>query len=64
MPLKNEPRPAFRPAEYRRVIAARDAQVTEIGLAKYDALAKRLRREWAASKGEDKLHEMAFGEPF
>ena len=50
-------------AEYRRVIAARDAQVTEIGLAKYDALAKRLRREWAACSGDDKLHEMAFGEP-
>jgi hypothetical protein len=50
-------------AEYRRVIAARDAQVTEIGLAKYNALAKRLRREWAACSGGDELHEMAFREP-
>lgn len=48
---------------FRRVIAEIEAQTTEPGKAELQAIAKRLRAEWADWHGEDSLHEMAFGEP-
>ena len=49
--------------KYRRVIAQRDEQATDLGIAKFDSIARRLRQQWKDWQGEDSLHEMAFGEP-
>ena len=50
-------------AEYRRVIAQRDAATTKSGRAKFGRIAVRMRQAWKEWQGEDCLHEMAFGEP-
>ena len=50
-------------AEYREVIARRDAQTTPEGRAQYEGVIYRMRRVWEVSQGEDSLHETAFGEP-
>jgi hypothetical protein len=48
--------------EYRRIIALRDAQTTEIDRSEYDRIANRLRAEWKAYSGADDLAELATGE--
>ena len=51
-------------ATFRRIIAQRDAETTPEGKAEFEAIAQRLKKQWAAWQGEDSLYEMAFGEPF
>ncbi len=50
-------------AEYRKVIARRDAQTTPEGRAQFEGVIYRMHRVWEVSQGEDSLHETAFGEP-
>ncbi len=50
-------------AEYRKVIARRDAQTTLEGRGQFEGVIYRMRRVWEVSQGEDSLHETAFGEP-
>ena len=50
-------------AEYRRVIAQRDAATTKSGRAKFGRIAVRMPQAGKEWQGEDSLHEMAFGEP-
>jgi hypothetical protein len=49
--------------EYRRIVALRDAEKTDLGRQEFVSIAHRLRARWAEWQGEDSLHEMAFGEP-
>jgi hypothetical protein len=49
--------------QYRTVIDQLDAERTDLGKAEFQAIAQRLRSLWAEWRGEDTLHEMAFGEP-
>jgi len=49
-------------AQYRDVVALRDAEIKYPGKAEFETIAQRLRDHWKASRGEDSLHEMTFGE--
>jgi hypothetical protein len=59
--------PQFDPAErmvtYRRIISGMDAATTAFEKASFSGIARRLRAEWMVWRGEDSLHESAFGEP-
>jgi hypothetical protein len=59
--------PPFEPAriveEYRSVLTQLEAERTELGKAEFQAIVQRLQTLWAEWKGEDSLHETAFGEP-
>jgi hypothetical protein len=48
---------------YRHVNARLKASLNEPAGAEWQRAAKRMRRAWRESQGEDSLHEMAFGEP-
>jgi len=50
-------------AEYREMIAMRNAETTALGKADCAEIARLMRARWAAWQGEDSLHSMAFGEP-
>jgi hypothetical protein len=49
--------------QYRRAIAALEAQTDEPGRQEFGSIVARLRTQWKDWQGEDSLHEMAFGEP-
>jgi len=49
-------------AEYRRVIAQRDAATLAVDRSNYEGVARMMRRKWKDRTGADTLHELAFGE--
>jgi hypothetical protein len=58
-----ESNPASIIERYRDVIALLDAVPDERCKAEWQGVARRLRDRWKEWRGEDSLHEMAFGEP-
>ena len=48
---------------YRDVMALRETATDALGRAEWGGVANRLREAWRDWRGEDSLHEMAFGEP-
>jgi hypothetical protein len=58
-----ESNPAAIVERYRDVIALRDTATDAPGKAEWQGVAQRLRNRWMEWRGDDSLHEMAFGEP-
>jgi len=50
-------------AKYRDALGRIETAADELGRAKWQGVARRLRQKWQEWQGEDSLHEMAFGEP-